>query len=85
MRSVILATLPFLVGCLQIAQGPVDSKGNMACFIGSSQVFSGVLDLRGTGAYTGNEDIFNGEWQLCEAVPAKVVCIVQITQKDGGK
>lgn len=70
--------------CVNVEQAPLDSTGNMACFLGSTPVFQGTLDLRGSGAYTGGESIFTGEWQLCQPQRVQVRCIVQVAGKDGG-
>ena len=70
--------------CVNVEQAPLDSTGNMECFLGSTLVFQGTLDLRGYGAYTGGESIFTGEWQLCQPQRVQVRCIVQVAGKDGG-
>lgn len=76
--------IALLSSCVNVEQAPLDSKGNMACFLGSTLVFQGTLDLRGSGAYTGGESIFTGEWQLCQPQKLQVRCIVQVIEKDGG-
>lgn len=73
-----------LTACVNVEQAPIDSTGNMACFLGSTLVFQGTLDLRGSGAYTGGESIFTGEWQLCQPQRVQVRCIVQVAGDDGG-
>lgn len=81
---VLTKVLILLSSCVNVEQAPLDSKGNMACFLGSTLVFQGTLDLRGSGAYSGGESIFTGEWQLCQPQKLQVRCIVQVIEKDGG-
>ncbi len=80
----VLSSALLLASCVNVEQAPLDSKGNMACFLGSTLVFQGTLDLRGSGAYTGGESIFTGEWQLCQPQRVQVRCIVQVLGDDGG-
>ena len=73
LRRVIVILLILLTGCY--AAIPVSTSGNMTCKVDGITVFSGDLDIKGTGL---DAIDFDGNWSLCKA-GVDVRCDVALT------